>query len=190
MEKSRRIILVIIATVLLIAFAFGFGRSMAIKNSKTGKTYTNKAGIEFTLNYIKFTDKIDNWGGANDNYWKSLPEDATENQLKNVLTTNSENHTFCILSYTAENVSDSDVVIDEVGTLDFDNGYTFSDYEGKLSYRVSPTGVWQDLPGGLKLKNTGEGYEFRAIIVVPKKIVNETDKPLKYKLYGREYNLR
>lgn len=49
------------------------------ENSKNefGTTYTSK-GVEFTLNYVEFADTIDNWGGANDNYWKPLPERCSQ----------------------------------------------------------------------------------------------------------------
>lgn len=83
----------------------------------------------------------------------------------------------------------TDLTIDDRGTIDFDNGYTYSD--GGLAYRVSPTGgVWKDIPNGLILeKLKEETYEFRAYIIVPKTVV-ESDKPLIYELFGKTFNLR
>lgn len=158
------------------------------KNSKVGKTYTSN-GIEFTLNYVEFTDAMDNWGGANDNYWKPLPEDAVSHQLEHAVSAKSEDDTICIVSYTAKNISKADKTINDKGTLNFDKGYTYSD--GGLSYRVSPTGVWSDIPNGIVLEKLKEdSYEFRAYIIIPQKAVTETDKPLTYTLLGREFNLR
>ena len=145
-------------------------------NNEIGKTYTSSYGIEFTLNSIEFTDTMDNWGGANDNYWMPLPENASKHQLEKAMSPKSEDDTICVISYTAKNTSKHD------------NGYTYS--EGGLSYRVSPTGVWSDIPNGLKLEKLKENsYEFRAYIVVPKAVA-ETDKSLTYELFGKKFNLR
>lgn len=156
-----------------------------------GQTYTSN-GIEFTLNYVEFTDAMDNWGGANDTYWQPLPEDMTgadRNRIANAVTPKSQDDTICVISYTAKNVSKNDKTIDDRGTLDYDNGYTYSD--GGLTYRVSPTGVWSDIPNGLSLKKLKEdAYEFRAYIIVPKVVATETDKSLTYTLFGEKFNLR
>lgn len=69
--------------------------------NEIGKTYTSK-GVEFTLNYVEFTDTIDNLGGANDNYWKPLPDDAHRHQLENAMTPKDTEETICIVSYTAK----------------------------------------------------------------------------------------
>ena len=183
MKKLLALLLVTIMALSLVAC--GGSKS----KGEIGETYTSDYGIEFTLNYIEFTDAIDNWGGANDNYWKPLPEDANRNQLANALSPKSEDDTICVISYTAKNASKYDRIIDEVGTLDYDNGYTYSD--GGLTYRVSATGVWSDIPGGLSLKKLkDDSYEFRAYIVVPKVVATETDKSLTYTLFGQEFNLR
>lgn len=154
-----------------------------------GQTYTSDYGIEFTLNYIEFTDAMDNWGGANDTYWMPLPEDATGHHLENAVSPKSSDDIICVVSYTAKNTSKYDRVIDDRGTLDYDNGYTYS--EGGLTYRVSPTGVWSDIPNGLSLAKLKEdSYEFRAYLVVPKVLVENTDKPLTYTLFGTKFDLR
>ena len=158
-------------------------------NAKIGETYTNDYGIEFTLNYVEFTDAMDNLGGANDTYWMPASKVERTTHLEKLVAPLSSDDMFCVVSYTAKNTSKHDRTVDEIGTIDFDNGYTYS--EGGLSYRVSPTGVWSDIPNGLTLQKLKENsYEFRAFIVVPKVVVEETDKPLTYELYGETFNLR
>lgn len=154
-----------------------------------GQTYTSDYGIEFTLNYVEFTDVMDNWGGANDTYWMPLPEDATGHHLENAVSPKSSDETICVISYTAKNTSKYDRVVDDRGTLDYDNGYTYSD--GGLTCRVSSTGVWSDIPNGLSLEKLKENsYEFRAYLVVPKALVENTDKSLTYTLFGTKFDLR
>ena len=175
--------LLLVVTMILSLCACGGG-----SNNEIGKTYTSSYGIEFTLNSIEFTDTMDNWGGANDNYWMPLPENASKHQLEKAMSPKSEDDTICVISYTAKNTSKHDRTIEDRGTLNYDNGYTYS--EGGLSYRVSPTGVWSDIPNGLKLEKLKENsYEFRAYIVVPKAVA-ETDKSLTYELFGKKFNLR
>ena len=158
-----------------------------IEDVAMGTTYTSN-GVEFTLNYIEFTDCIDNWGGANDFYWMPLPNDATGHRLENAMSPKSDEDTICVISYTAKNISKSDKGIKDKGTLNYDNGYIYSD--GGLSYRNTPTAVWQDIPNGIVLeKLKGKSYEFRSYIVVPK-IVTQTEKPLTFKLFGKTFNLR
>lgn len=155
-------------------------------NAEIGTTYTSE-GVEFTLNYVEFTEAMDNWGGANDTYWMPLPKDASGHRLENALTPKSDDDIICVISYTAKNVSKNDKTIKETGTLNYD-GYIYD--EGGLSYRVSPTGVWKDIPSGLSLKKlTEDSYEFRAYMVVPK-VVTETDKSLIYELFGKKFDLR
>ncbi|MEG2383463.1 MAG: hypothetical protein RSB39_07725 [Oscillospiraceae bacterium] len=179
---KKFILLLLSLTMLLSLCACGGGA-----DSEIGKTYSSN-GVEFTLNYVEFTDAMDNWGGANDTYWMPLPKDASGHRLENAMSPKSDDDTICVISYTAKNISKNDKTIDERGTLNYDNGYTYSD--GGLSYRVSPTGVWSDLSNGLVLKKLKENsYEFRAFIVVPK-VVTETDKALTYELFGNKYNLR
>lgn len=180
MKKIYSLLLVIMIFLNLCACSGG-------ADNEIGQTYTSN-GVEFTLNYVEFTDVIDNWGGANDNYWKPLPMDASPNQITNAKSPKNVDDTICVISYTAKNVSKNDKTIDDIGTLNYDDGYEYS--EGGLSYRVSPTGVWVDIPSGLRLEKLRENsYEFRAYIVVPK-VVTETDKPLTYKLFGKKFNLR
>lgn len=158
------------------------------QKGEIGTTYTSN-GVEFTLNYVEFTDAMDNWGGANDNYWMPLPADASRNQLAHAVSPKSEDDTICVISYTAKNVSKNDKTIDDRGELNYDNGYQYSD--GGLTYRVSATGVWSDLDGGLILKQLKENaYEFRVYMVVPKALVENTDKSLTYTLFGVEFDLR
>ena len=158
------------------------------QKGEVGTTYTSN-GVEFTVNYIEFTDAIDNWGGANDNYWMPLPADANRNQLANARSPKSADDTICVISYTAKNVSKGDKLIDDRGELNYDNGYKYDD--GGLTYRVSATGVWSDLDGGLMLKQLKENaYEFRVYMVVPKALVENTDKSLTYTLFGVQFDLR
>ena len=158
------------------------------QKGEVGTTYTSN-GVEFTVNYIEFTDAIDNWGGANDNYWMPLPADANRNQLANARSPKSADDTICVISYTAKNVSKGDKLIDDRGVLNYDNGYKYDD--GGLTYRVSATGVWSDLDGGLMLKQLKENaYEFRVYMVVPKALVENTDKSLTYTLFGVQFDLR
>lgn len=182
-------ILVFVLSLMLCLLVCGCGNNKA--TGEIGQTYTSN-GIEFTLNYVEFTDTMDNWGGANDTYWQPLPEDLTgadRNRIANAVSPQSEDDTICVISYTAKNVSKTDKTIDDRGTIDYDNGYTYSD--GGLTYRVSSTGVWSDIPNGLSLKKLKEdAYEFRAYIIVPKVVVTETDKSLTYTLFGEKFDLR
>lgn len=180
----KKIIAMLLAITMCISLCSCGGRA----NNKIGETYTSH-GIEFTLNYVEFTDVMDNWGGANDTYWMPVSEVDRERQLDKLVSPQSPDDTICVISYTAKNVSKNNKTIDDIGTLDYDNGYTYSD--GGLCYRVSPTGVWQEIPNGLTLEKLKENaYEFRAYMVVPKKIVTDTDKTLTYELFEKEFNLR
>lgn len=182
---KKKLIFLLAAIICISLFAFGG----STKKGEIGKTYTSKQGIEFTLNYIQFTDTMDNWGGANDNYWKPLPENPDRNQLKNAVTPNGADETICVISFTAKNTSKYDRAIDEIGTLNYDDGYKYS--KGGLSYRVSAEGIWSDIPNGLKLVKLKENsYEFRAYMVVPKVLATETDKSLTYELFGIKFDLR
>lgn len=177
----------LITLLLTIIVCFSLCSCGKIEDIAIGTTYTAN-GVEFTLNYVEFTDCIDNWGGANDTYWMPLPEDATGHRLEHASSPKSEDDTLCIISYTAKNISKSDKAIKDKGTLNYDNGYTYSD--GGLSYRPTPTAVWQDIPNGIVLEKLKEkSYEFRSYIVVPK-IVTETDKSLTLRLFGKSFNLR
>jgi hypothetical protein len=190
MKKSKIIKLLIPVVIILVIVLAIVIKSAMSSNSEIGKAYTNN-GIEFTLNSIEFADAIDNWGGANDNYWKPLPADASRNQIANAMKAKDEDYTICCISYTAKNVSKSDITISKTGTINFDKGYHYGSEVGGLSYRVSEEGVWENLDNGLKLKKlTSDAYEFRAYIVVPKQAVEETDKKLTYSLNGRQYDLR
>ena len=174
------ILIIVVCTISLCACGSG-------NNNEIGQTYTSN-GVEFTLNYVEFTDCIDNWGGANDTYWMPLPEDATGHRLENAMAPKKDDDTICVISYTAKNVSRNDKTIDDKGSINYDDGYTYSD--GGLTYRVSDTGVWSDIPAGLSLEKLKENtYEFRAFIIVPKE-VTETDKTLTYELFGKTFNLR
>ena len=158
------------------------------QKGEIGSTYTSN-GVEFTLNYVEFTDAMDNWGGANDNYWMPLPDDAVGHQLENALTPKSADDTICVISYTAKNVSKYDETIDERGLLNYDNGYKYSD--GGLTVRFSADSVWNDIDNGLVMKKLKEDtYEFRAYMVVPKALVENTDKSLTYTLFDVEFDLR
>ena len=186
--------------VLLLFFSMVIGLTGCIgeKKGEIGTTYTSNYGIEFTVNEIAFTDVIDGWGGANDDFWKPIDENncnvggrfATVEDYKSAhgLTPKKENDRIIYISYTAENKSKYDRIIDETGDIDYDNGYKYSD--GYLSYRVSEEGVWKELPSGLSLpKLDGSKYEFRAYTVVPKEVV-ESDKSLEITIHGYNFKLR
>lgn len=184
-KVKKFIILLLSVGICLSLVAYGSGSGG--KNLEIGNTYTSN-GVEFTVNYFEFTDVMDNWGGANDNYWMPLPNDAVGHQLENAVSPKSSDDTILVVSYTAKNVSKSDKTIKDRGTLDYDNGYTYS--EGGLSYRVSPTGVWSDLESGLVLEKLKENsYEFRVWMVVPK-VVADSDKSLTYTLFGEKFTIR
>ena len=181
---KKKIVILVIALVCIYFFIFGG----FTKEGKIGETYTWD-GLEVSVNYVEFTDAMDNMGGANDNYWKPLPADANRNQLAQAVTPKNAEDTICVISFTVKNTSKDDYIVKNIGSLDYDKGYKYSD--GGLSYRVSEKGVWSNLEGGLKLeKLRDKSYEFRAYMVVPKVLVTETNKPLTYTIFGRKFDLR
>ena len=193
--KKAISVLLCIAIVLGLSGCFG-----GVKEGKTGETYTSSNGIEFTLNEVSFAEVIDGWGGANDDFWKPLDETngnigngkrwATVEQyaLAHGLKPNNDDDRVVFISYTAKNASKYDITIDEIGVLNYDDGYEYSD--GALAYRVSEEGVWQELPNGIILKKlTDNKYEFRAYMVVPKQVV-ESEKSLTYTLFGYEFKIK
>lgn len=191
-NKKKVIVVVLLLVVVLCAMS-----SFKTEKGEIGVTYKSSEGIEFTVNEIAFTDVIDGWGGANDDFWKPLDETncniggrytLEQYKMKYGLTPKGENDRIVYISYTAENLSKYDRVIDETGLINYDNGYTYS--EGALAYRVSEEGVWKELDGGLSLaKLDGGKYEFRAYTVVPKEVV-ESDKSLTIMLYGYTFEIR
>lgn len=194
MKNKKKIIILVVCLVVVLAFL------ISSKNEKgqIGTTYTSDYGIEFTVNEIAFTDVIDGWSGANDDFWRPIDENncnvgtrwATVDAYKSAhgLTPKNENDRIIFISYTAENKSKYDHTIDDTGYINYDNGYTYSD--GHLAYRVSEKGVWSELKSGLNLpKLDGGKYEFRAYTVVPKEVV-ESDKPLTITLHGYVFEIR
>ena len=170
------------------------------KAGTIGETYT-KNGVEYTVNTIEFAEVIDGWGGANDNYWYPLTEANYEKYYSDVkrwdydgyvyehgLKPQSEDDMMVFISYTVKNIDKADKTIDDVGTINYDDGYEYN--EGSLAWRRSETAVWQEIPNGIVLEQLEENeYEFRAYIIVPKEIA-ESDKPLTYTVFGSEYDLR
>ncbi len=194
MKKKLSIVLAIVVCIVIL---FNLSGCFGGKTGEIGQTYTSSDGVEFTLNAVEFTDVIDGWGGANDDFWKPLNETNcniggryTLDEYKNKygLVPKSEDDVIVFISYTAKNVSKNDKTIDDIGVLNYDDGYEYSD--GELAYRVSEEGVWQELPGGIILKQLKENkYEFRAYMIVPKEVA-ESDKTLTYTLFGYEFELR
>ncbi len=195
MKNKKKIIILVLCLVV----AFVVFLSFKTEKGNIGTTYKSSYGIEFTVNEIAFTDVIDGWGGANDDFWKPIDENncnvaggsrypLEQYKTKYGLTPKNENDRIVYISYTAENLSKYDRVIDETGLINYDDGYTYSD--GSLAYRVSEEGIWKELSGGISLpKLDGGKYEFRAYTVVPKEVV-ESDKPLTVTLYGYEFEIR
>jgi hypothetical protein len=190
----------IVSILLCIAIMFSLsGCFFRVKEGKIGETYTSSSDIEFTLNEVSFAEVIDGWGGANDDFWKPLDETncnlggrwptVAHYAAVHGLKPKHDDDRIVFISYTAKNVSKYDIDIDEVGVLDYDDGYTYSD--GALAYRVSEEGVWDELPnGGLSIKKLDDkAYEFRAYMVVPKRVI-ESDKSLTYTLFGYEFIIR
>lgn len=193
----KKILSIVLAIMVCIVILFNLSGCFGSKTGEIGQTYTSSDGVEFTLNAVEFTDVIDGWGGANDDFWKPLDETNcniggryTLDEYKNKygLVPKSEDDVIVFISYTAKNVSKNDKTIDDIGVLNYDDGYEYSD--GELAYRVSEEGVWQELPGGIILKQLKENkYEFRAYMIVPKEVA-ESDKTLTYTLFGYEFELR
>ena len=190
----------IVSILLCITIMFSLsGCFVRVKEGKIGETYTSSSDIEFTLNEVSFAEVIDGWGGANDDFWKPLDETncnvggrwptVAHYAAVHGLKPKNDDDRIVFISYTAKNVSKYDIDIDEVGVLDYDDGYTYSD--GALAYRVSEEGVWDELPnGGLSIKKLNDkAYEFRAYMVVPKQVI-ESDKSLTYTLFGYEFIIR
>ncbi len=194
----KKVLCVVLAVACVVGVVMFLGRD---KKGEIGETYTDENGIEFTVNAIEFADVIDGWGGANDNYWFPLTEESYKEHYSDVkrwdyegyvkqhgLTPENEDDMIVFISYTAKSVSKYDRTIDDVGEIDYDDGYKYT--EGSLAYRKSETAVWQDIPGGVVLEKLKENeYEFRAYIIVPKEAV-ESDKSLTYSLFGVKYDLR
>ena len=194
MKKIISILLCIAVIVSLLGCFAG------VKEGKIGETYTSSSDIAFTLNEVSFAEVIDGWGGANDDFWKPLDEnnsnigsgkrwDTVEKYAAaHGLKPQNDDDRVVFISYTAKNVSKNDIVISEIGELDYDNGYKYTD--GSLAFRLSETAVWQENNSGLSIKKlTDTEYEFRAYMVVPKQVV-ESDKSLTYTLFGYEFKIR
>lgn len=167
------------------------------RKGEIGKKYTTKSGIEFTLNAVEFTDVIDGWGGANDDFWKPLDENncniggrytLDQYMLKYGLTPENEDDRIVYISYTVKNVAKNDIIINDVGEINYDDGYEYK--EGKLAYRVSEEGVWKELSNGITIKQLDdEVTEFRAYMIVPKEVA-ESDNSVTYTIFGYEFELR
>ena len=188
----------LIAFVVVAAVAFGVMYLMQRpKQGEIGETYTTKSGIEFTLNAVEFADAIDGWGGANDDFWKPLDENncniggrytLEQYALAHGLKPKSDDDRIVYVSYTAKNTAKNDITINDVGEINYDNGYEYT--EGQLAYRVSAEGVWKELPNGITIKQLdSEAREFRAYMIVPKEVA-ESDKPVTYTVFGYEFELR
>lgn len=191
----------IVSILLCITIMFSLsGCFVRVKEGKIGETYISSSDIEFTLNAVSFAEVIDGWGGANDDFWKPLDEnncnigsgkrwDTVEKYAEaHGLKPKNEDDRVVFISYTAKNVSKNDVVIREIGELDYDNGYEYT--EGSLAFRLSEEGVWQENNGGLSIKKLNDTeYEFRAYMVVPKDVA-ESDKSLTYTLFDYKFKIR
>lgn len=179
----------ILSVVLLLSICVALSAcSTNISNNQIGETLT-LVDRELTVNYIEFTDVIDNWGGSNDSYWMPLDKDATGHHLENAMSPKSKDDTICVVSYTVKNTSKQDIVITDRGTLNYDNGYQYSD--GGLSVRLTSEGVWSDIPNGLLMKKLKDKtYEFRVYMVVPKVVATDLEKSLTYTLFGEKFVLR
>lgn len=189
----------IVSILLCIAIMFSLsGCFVRVKEGELGKTYISSSDIEFTLNEVSFAEVIDGWGGANDDFWKPLDETncnvggrwptVAHYAAVHGLKPKNEDDRVVFISYTAKNVSKNDVVIREIGELDYDNGYEYT--EGSLAFRLSEEDVWQENNGGLSIKKlTDTEYEFRAYMVVPKEVA-ESDKSLTYTLFDYKFKIR
>lgn len=191
----KKKIKIVVALVIIIAIILPFFNSR-IKEGKVGETYTWHDTLEITVNSIEFAEVIDGWGGANDNFWKPLTTDVqihdrwTPEQyiIEHGLKPTDSDKIFLCVSYNAKNVSKDNQTVKQLGTVDYDDGFEYN--EGGLSFRKHDDSVWDEIPNGLVLEQLkGNEYEFRAYIFIPKEVL-ETDKPLTYTLYGREYDLR
>lgn len=188
----KRILSILLCAVLVFSLA---GCSLGVKKGELGQTYTNN-GFEFTLNRVEFAEVIDGWGGANDNYWTPLKEETyvqnrwsfEEYLMQYGLKPKDDDDRIVFVSFTVKNVAEYNNTVSNGGVVKFDNDKEYDD--GGLSYRRTPTAVWNDLPSGIALRDGQEdAYEFRAYIIVPKEVV-ESDKPLTYKLFGITFDLR
>lgn len=188
----------ILSVVLCLCIVFSLTGCIGAKKGEIGNTYTSSNDIEFTLNEVSFAEIIDGWGGANEDFWKPLDENncniggrwatVEEYALEHGLKPRNDDDRIVFISYTAKNVSKNDVIIDDIGKLDYDNGYEYT--EGSLAFRLTKTAVWQENNAGLSIKKLNDTeYEFRAYMVVPKQVV-ESDKSLTYTLFGYEFTIR
>lgn len=191
----KKKIKIVIALVIVIAIILPFFKSR-VKDGQVGETYNWGDYLEVTVNSLEFAEVIDGWGGANDNFWKPLTTDvqiydrwAPEQYiLEHGLKPTDSDDIFLCISYTAKNISKDNQTVKSIGTVDYDDGYEY--LAGGLSFRKHEDAVWNENSSGLVLeKLKGDEYEFRAYIFIPKEVL-ETDKPLTYTLYGREYDLR
>ena len=129
-----------------------------------GKTYTLN-DIEFTVTHIKV-------------------EDTYNNQYNN-----NDGNGMVAIWFTAKNISKQDVCINDIGIVDYDNGYLYS--EGSLITWKYINGVRTWVSNGEltieKLDDTV--YEVGAFIDIPKKVV-ESEKSLTYTLMGYKFKIR
>lgn len=181
----RKTVALSLSIILILCLSGCFSR---IKEGEIGKTYVSADNIEFTLNAVSFAEAIDGRGGANEDFWKPLTKREEYYSARGIIVTNDENDRIVFISYTAKNISKEDVVIDDIGTLNYDDGYKYD--KGSLAFRLSKTAVWQENNSGLNVEKLSEKeYEFRAYMVVPKQVV-ESDKSLTYTLFNYEFKIK
>lgn len=190
----KKLLCVVIAIAILVTAGMLFFRT---KDGKIGETYTSQ-DVEFTVNTLEFAEVIDGWGGANDDFWKPLNSTNCNIGLRwptveayalaHGLAPKSENDRIFFVSYTAKNVGKTDKTFNERGELNYNDGYKYND--AQFAYRVSEEGVWQELPGGIKIEKLNtEAYEFRAYFVVPAELMT-SDNPVTYSLYGYKFTVK
>lgn len=154
------------------------------KNSVIGETYQS-SDFEFTVNAVEMSEYLNNTT-TSDDFLKPVDEDYV-NTLNNQYTkAYKEEHVLVYISFNVKNISKSDQTFDDIGVIDFDNGYK---YDNCSIYCKNENGVWTSFSLVKLPQLIDEAYEIRGCIQVPKEVMT-SDKSLTYTLFGREFTLR
>ncbi len=154
--------LIIVALVLVVLFVFM--QQFRIKNAEIGETFTLENDVKITMNNIEFNKEI-----------------FTDKTVK------LSDKTAIIVSFTLNNSSKKDFSINHNDIrVDYDGDV---DYRPEKLYRKS-NGNWEESDGFVVEKITNKPTEFKAYILVPDELIENTEKTLCVTMGSHSFDLR